>query len=166
MSDLRSSSAHKRRIDTAKLSFYIDGHPVEFEGTVEEVASFLKMVQAQKIPLATSEEERKRAQLLTEEKAEIKKVKENLPSVEQVKRYILSQPDYRHSTFDIQRHFFGRTFKARGPSEGLYHEFLYLATDARQLIEREQSGRFEYSLEMGRHKVYRWVPEPKTVIRK
>lgn len=142
-----------------KLSFFIDGHPVEFEGTVEEVANFLKIVQKERIPLTTSEQERKKLQILAEEKATVKKAKQKMPSVKEVKAYILSQPNYRHSTFKIQKHFFGRTFKARGVSEGLYHDFLTLATEARHQIEREQRGHFEYSLKLGRHKVYRWKPK-------
>jgi hypothetical protein len=144
--------------NTAKLSFFIDGHPVEFEGTVDEVTDFLKTIQKQKIPLATSEEERKQTEYLVTEKAEVKKAKQNLPSVEKVKQYILSLPSYKHTTFDVQEHFFGRTFKARGVTEGLYHEFLRLVTEARQQIEREKSGSFDFILESGRHKVYRWMP--------
>ena len=140
-----------------KITFYIDGNPVKFEGTVQEVTDFLKSVETQKISLTPSDKESAKLQKLDEEKNEIRRVRKNLPSVEQVADYILSQPNYKHSTFGIQEHFFGRTFKARGPTESLYHDFLHLATDARKFIEKKHRGSFSFSLNLGRHKIYHWM---------
>ena len=139
-----------------KLTFYIDGQPVEFEGTVDEVAVFLKTVQREGIQLDMSEDVKRKREELAKERAVVEEVKRNLPSVDDVVDYILSQKDYRHSTFAIMDHFFGRTFKARGITEGLYHDFLKIATEARERIEDEQDGEFEYFLERGRHKIYSW----------
>ena len=142
----------------AKLTFYIDGQPVEFEGTVEEVANFLKIIQTEKIQLAMSDDMKRKREELAREKAEVKNVKNNLPSVEDTVGFILSQESFKHSTFDIMEHFFSRTFKARGVTEGLYHDFLRIATESRERIENDQDGVFEYNLERGRHKIYKWIP--------
>jgi len=139
-----------------KLRFYIDGQPIEFEGTVEEVAEFLKTVKKEGIQLDMSEDVKRRREEFAREKAVVEKVKRNLPSVEEVAKYILSRDECKHSTFDIMKHFFGRTFKARGVTEGLYHDFLRLATEARALIESVEEGEFYYTLELGRHKIYTW----------
>ena len=139
-----------------KLRFYIDGQPIEFEGTVEEVAEFLKTVKKEGIQLDMSEDVKRRREEFAREKAVVEKVKRNLPSVEEVAKYILSRDEYKHSTFDIMKHFFGRTFKARGVTEGLYRDFLRLATEARALIESVEEGEFYYTLELGRHKIYTW----------
>jgi len=140
-----------------KLTFYIDGHLVQFDGTVEEIASFLKTIQNEGIHLDMSEDEKRRREELAQEKAIVEKVKQNLPSVADVVVFILSQKDYKHSTFNIMEYFFSRTFRARGVTEGLYHEFLTLATEARNQIVSVQGGRFEYHLELGRHKIYEWA---------
>ena len=58
-------------------------------------------------------------------------------------------------------HFFGRSFKARGVTEGIYHDFLKIATEARERIEEEYDGGFEHDLELGRHKIYLWKPHEK-----
>ena len=140
----------------AKLTFQIDGQPVLFEGTVEEVASFLKKIQTEKIQLAMSEDVKRKQEELAREKATVENVKNNLPSVEDTVKFISSQESYKHSTFDIMGYFFNRTFKARGVTEGLYHDFLRIATEARERIENDQDGEFEYDLERGRHKIYSW----------
>jgi len=141
---------------TPKIRFYIDGQPIEFEGTVQEVTDFLKAINREEITLDTSEETKKRRGEIAKEKAVVEEVKKNLPSVSDVVAYIYSQRNYRHSTFHIMNYFFKRTFKARGVTEGLYHEFLKLATEARNQIVSEMGGRFEYHLELGRHKMYEW----------
>lgn len=128
----------------AKLTFHIDGQPVEFEGTVEEVASFLKTIQTEKIQLDMSEDVKRLREEHAKEKTIVENVKNNLPSVEDTTIFILSQENYKHSTFDIMEHFFNRTFKARGVTEGLYHDFLRIATEARERIENKQDGEFEY----------------------
>lgn len=143
----------------AKLTFYVDGHPIEFEGTVNEVIDFLKTIKEENIQLDMSEDVKRKREELAREKAIVKEVKENLPSVGDIVEYILSQEDYKHSTFDIMRHFFGRTFKARGVTEGLYHDFLRLATEAREHIEHEKNGSFDSHLELGRHKIWEWWPQ-------
>ncbi len=100
---------------------------------------------------------RKREEL-AKEKAEVENVKKNLPSVEDTVKFISSQENCKHSTFDIMKYFFNRTFKARGVTEGLYHDFLRIATEARERIENDHDGVFEYDLERGRHKKYTWRP--------
>lgn len=144
---------------TPTIRFYIDGQPIEFEGTVQEIAEFLKVINKEQIALDTSEETKKRREELAKEKAVVEEVKNNLPSVENVIDYIYSQDNYRHSTFDIMNYFFGRTFKARGVTEGLYHDFLRIATEARNRIIHEIGGKFEHRLERGRHKIYEWNPK-------
>lgn len=142
-----------------KLTFYIDGQPVEFEGTVEEIANFLKTIKEEGIQLDMSDDVKRKREELAREKAIVEDIKQKLPSIDDVVEYILSQDNYKHSTFDIMEHFFGRTFKARGVTEGLYHDFLKLATEAREHIESEQEGEFDYHLELGRHKIYTWIPK-------
>ena len=145
--------------DTPKIRFYIEGQPIEFEGTVQEVAEFLKTVNKEKIILDTSEETKQQRAEIAKEKAIVEEVKKNLPSVQKVVEFISSQDDFRHSTFDIMNHFFNRTFKARGITEGLYHDFLKLATEARNQILSEKGGIFSHHLELGRHKIYEWRQE-------
>lgn len=140
----------------AKLTFHVNDELVEFEGTVEEVTAFLKTIQKEHISLVSDEEHRRRLEELARDKAEVENAKKSLPTIKAVKAFILSQPEYRHTTFEVEKHFFGRTFKARGVSEGLYHEFLHITTEARRQIEREHNGKFNYELELGRHKVYTW----------
>jgi len=141
---------------TPKIRFYIDGQPIEFEGTVLEVAEFLKAINKEKIILDTSEETKLQREEIVREKAVVEEVKKTLPSVQKVADFIYSQKNYRHSTFDIMRHFFNRTFKARGATEGLYHDFLKLATEARNQIISAKGGKFSFHLELGRHKIYEW----------
>jgi hypothetical protein len=137
----------------------MDGQPIEFDGTVQEVADFLKTISQQGIELDTSDETKKHREEIAKEKVVVEEVKKNLPSVEDVVTYILSQKKYRHSTFNIMNHFFGRTFKARGITEGLYHDFLRLATNSREIILSEKGGNFRNHLEKGRHKRYEWTKE-------
>lgn len=65
-----------------------------------------------------------------------------LPSNEDVKRYILSKPDYEHDITDIQRHFFGTNFKSRGETGVMYHRTARQVIEVRALIEKEQDGEF------------------------
>ena len=109
------------------------------------------------IAIDISDETKKQREEIAKEKAAVKEIKKNLPSVADVVTYTLSQEKYRHSTFDLMNHFFGRSFKARGVTEGLYHDFLRLATNARDIIINERGGNFRYHLEMGRHKIYEWT---------
>jgi len=142
----------------AKLTFYLGGQPVEFEGSVVEIAEFLKTIQTESIHLDMSEDTKIQRDEQARERALVAEVKRKLPNVDEVIKYIMNQEDYRHRTFDIMEHFFGRTFKARGVTEGLYHDFLRLASEARERIESGQEGEFDHTLELGRHKVWEWWP--------
>jgi len=66
----------------------------------------------------------------------------DLPSSDEIKKYILSHPDFAHDIMDVQRHFFGRTFKARGETQLMYHRTNKQLREVRAQIEREQNGYF------------------------
>lgn len=77
----------------------------------------MKRVQRDNNNLTTAEEAKAKSATNLKAATEIEKAKKNIPTVQQVKKFLMSKPDYQHMTFDVQREFFGRTFKARGMTE-------------------------------------------------
>jgi hypothetical protein len=69
----------------------------------------------------------------------------NLPLFpdDEVKAYIKSKPEYRHTLAEIQERFFGKAFKSRGDTSSMYHRTSRQLVDVRRLIEREENGYFD-----------------------
>jgi hypothetical protein len=67
--------------------------------------------------------------------------RERIPDVEQIKVYIKSQPEYKHSWEGLQKHFLGTTLKL-SKSKDLYRFFNNRFVLARQQIVSEEGGSF------------------------
>ena len=65
-----------------------------------------------------------------------------IPSDKEVIAYIVSKPDFAHHLFEIQKHFYGRMFKSRGPTQRMYHRTARQLRAVRERIEKEYEGRF------------------------
>ncbi|WMW26004.1 hypothetical protein RE474_04595 [Methanolobus sediminis] len=64
----------------------------------------------------------------------------DLPSVEEVTNYILTKPDYKHDSIELQTHFLGRIIKSRGAHQKLYQTFAGITRNARDAIEKKYQG--------------------------
>lgn len=67
----------------------------------------------------------------------------SLPSDEAVLEYIISQPSYEHTLFEIQKHFFHQTFPSRGATLSMYLKMAKQLRHVQGEIERRFKGRFE-----------------------
>lgn len=129
-----------------KLKFKIAGVEYEYEGDLMEIIPFIQRVSGY---LSSSQTRlASEAQLATATLSQSQLTKRGaldlpLPSDESVKRYILDKPDFRHTLFDVQAHFFGTKFKSRGESRRMYHRTAKQLRKIRKEIEEEHKGDFQ-----------------------
>lgn len=126
------------------LKFTIKGVEFEYIGEEDEIVSFINRflgesmmphVQAKPVSPATSPS----AIVSTETR---KMIDIPAPKDEDVIAYITSKPDFSHDLFEVQKHFFGRTFKSRGTSKRMYHRTARQLRLIRRTIEEQHKGRF------------------------
>lgn len=119
----------------AKLTFEVKGKPVTVEGTEEEVISLYERLTEREIQ--TEVEARQNA-----EKAVENKPIGNMPSVEQLTKYILTKSNYEHDIIEIQDRFLAQRITSRGnPSQ--YRKLSNDLQKARKVIEVQRQGAFE-----------------------
>lgn len=83
----------------------------------------------------------------------------NLPSDYEVLQYIIQKPDFKHTLFDVQEHFFGKQFKSRGPTMNMYIRTSTQLKRVHKKIEKEYTGKFESKIGKGRRKYYSFKKE-------
>jgi len=66
-----------------------------------------------------------------------------MPSNEDVLQYITSKLDFKHTTFDVQEHFYGQQFSSRGKTQSMYLRTIKQLKDVRKEIEKRFGGKFE-----------------------
>lgn len=88
-------------------------------------------------------------------------LKDKIPSVEDIIVYILSQDDFRHTTCDIHKHFFGRELQSRGSDKVAYNTVYRGILGAHKVIEKDYDGtwdpKWEYSLDGKKCRLYIFI---------
>lgn len=170
----------------AKLKLKLDDlGNLEMDGSVEELATFVKTLRVQPLTetksisteeikiSADEEKEKKRIESILEKGIEegikIAEIAEltPLPAVNDVISYIVSKPHFEHHTKELQEKFLGKGIKYRD-NHSLYGRFDMLIRNAKKKIEKQHNGVWEVykiiPLQGKTHvKVYRFKPKVETV---
>jgi hypothetical protein len=107
---------------------------IEVEGEPEELA---KLLAALPESLAT------RHNVTSSSRASATVTRDKVPSIDQIKEYIKSKPDYKHRWDDLQRHFLGTTLTTSGKTKDAYRFFNNRLVLARRQIQEQEHGKFE-----------------------
>ena len=91
----------------------------------------------------------------TEQPSRSKHVSSKVPTPETTASFIQAQPDFRHDLKLISEKFLEQEVSSH-ENGGLYYAMRNIAIQARQLIEKEQGGRFVEE-KAGHRKFYRWT---------
>jgi hypothetical protein len=91
-----------------------------------------------------------------------KQIFESLKSDAEVKEYILNKPNYTHTLFDMQKHFFKKEFPSRGATKPMYHKTFHQIQRVRQQIEKEKGGKF--TTEVGPHRISQYIFQRKQTV--
>jgi hypothetical protein len=141
------------------LRFILNGQEVEATLTMDEFIQLFSTGTKRRSPVQISSGPEQIAGLVKaqmEKKNVAKMLEQELHPNDEVKQYILSNaPQYRHTLFDVQTHFYGREFISRGPTKKMYHKTFRQLQLIRQEIEREQKGKFV--TEVGDNRINQYV---------
>lgn len=139
------------------LKVKIKGQDVEVNLTMGEFIQLLnegKEPQPQ-IPIqmqaktSIPHEEHKHSSHKRERRADEPQIDVQLQPIAEVKKYILSQPNFSFNLFDLQEHFFGKRFASGGETFSMYHKTYQQAATIRRQIEREHGGKFVVEVGVG-----------------
>jgi hypothetical protein len=88
----------------------------------------------------------------------------SLPRDKDVETFLLSQPNYEHDLFMVQKHFFNRTFPSRRETAPMYHRTIRQLRLIRQKIEKEKGVKFREEISDGNYKHYKIEPKKEEII--
>jgi hypothetical protein len=132
-----------------KLTFTYKGRQWQLEGEDQQIINFLSSFPEGTLELGAQTETsfdppRLQSHSRTPHKSTAKTamIEQPLRSDEEVKQYLLSRPDYNHVLFEVQQHFFKRTFTSRGEESRMYHRTIRQLREVRQAIAKERHGEF------------------------
>ncbi len=140
--------AYKR---TGKLKFRYKGFEYEYDGDPLDLLPFIQQLQSlggepdasqTKLTPETQSTSSKVVSPSEIEFAEQDQIDYPTMPDETVKQYIMSKPAYQHNLFEIQEHFYQRTFKSRGETQRMYHRTAKQLRKIRKEIASEQQGKF------------------------
>jgi hypothetical protein len=83
------------------------------------------------------------------------KLVSEIPTPENAASFIQSQPEFRHDLTMLSQRYLKREVSSHEDG-GLYYAMRHVAIQARQLIEREQGGKF-IEEKAGHRKFYKWT---------
>jgi len=69
--------------------------------------------------------------------------REKIPTIEKIKEYIKSQPEYKHSWLELQNRFLGQRLKSGGKTQDVYRFFANRFVLARRQIAEAENGQFK-----------------------
>lgn len=130
------------------LKFKIKGVEFEYVGDQGEIISFVNRFLGGSVALPVKPERSSSAispsVIVSAESEDL--VDLPAPSDKEVVAYVTSKPEFRHTLFDVQKQFFGTTFKSRGKTKRMYHRTARQLRAIRELIEKEFEGKFVETL--------------------
>lgn len=89
----------------------------------------------------------------------------SLPSNEDVLAFITSIPNYHHTLYDVQKHFFGRTFITTNKETlGMYFKTMKQLKEVRMEIEKRYHGKFDKKRGKGRLDYYTFKQEERQTL--
>jgi hypothetical protein len=130
------------------LKFKIKGVEFEFLGKEDEIVNFVNRFLGGSVKLPVELEHNS---LMATPSAIVSPETKQLidlstPSNKEVTAYVTSKPEFSHNLFEIQQHFFGRTFKSRGNGKRMYHRTARQLRMVRKSIEKQFKGEFTETL--------------------
>lgn len=148
------------------IKFPINDQDVEITLTMDELIQLLYVTAKKRKPfqIPSPAEQTKLIEPQKDKRiTEKTTINECLPPDVEVKQYLLSKPEYRHTLFDVQRHFFkDRAFISRGYTKKMYHKTFRQLQSVRAQIEKEQGGKF-YTV-IGENRVNEYVFEKTPIV--
>jgi hypothetical protein len=145
------------------LKFKIRDVEFEYVGNEDEIVSFVnRFLSVSAMFLGEQKEAPQGAKPLTiigtesEDLVDLPK-----PADKEVIAYITSKPDFAHHLFEVQKHFYGRTFKSRGKAQRMYHRTARQLREIRKAIEKKYDGKFSKKLGSGGLKYFAFEKSPK-----
>ena len=135
----------KLRFKVAGIEYEYDGDPIDLVPFIQQLQTLAGNFDASQTKLTVETPSTLTAVVPPAQSKFAEHGKLDVPSKPDmlVKRYIMSKPDYRHTLFEVQNHFFGRTFKSRGQTQRMYHRTAKQVRKIRKEIETEERGVFE-----------------------
>jgi hypothetical protein len=129
------------------IEFEYIGEPSEIEQLVQRLttAATYNMPAQQHFPPHTEAPQQTNIVAKLEKPASSKTRRKTilpLPTNEEVKKYIMSKPDFAHDIADVQQHFYGTNFKSRGDTQSMYFRTSRQVVEIRKQIEKEENGQF------------------------
>lgn len=132
-----------------KLTFTYKGVQWQLEGEDRQITSFLSSFPQETMelsnpkPMLIGRKPHSKAKVSQETTEQIEMLDEPLHSAEEVKKYLLSQPNFSHDLFKVQEHFYGRRFSSRGEEQRMYYRTLKQLRVVRAAIAQELHGKFK-----------------------
>ena len=124
----------------ATLKFKIKGVEFEYVGQEDEIISFINRFLGESITFPV--QAKQVSPTATQRTTQKEMIDYPSPPDKEIIEYITSKPNFSHNLFEIQNHFFGQTFKSRGPSKRMYHRTSRQMRLIRRTIEEQYNGKF------------------------
>jgi len=139
----------------ATLRFKIKDIVFEYIGEHKDMIQFIQELMASPFDITVTP-------IQPQEAHKISTKEMSLPSNEDVLAYIVSRPNYQHTLYDVQKHFFGRAFITTDKETlGMYFKTMKQVKEVRNEIEKRYHGKFEKKRGKGRLDYYTFKQEEK-----
>ena len=152
--------------EMAKLRFKIQGVEFEYIGDDYEIERFVHRLLSRGIQFPPAQTRLPESELIRLPPKPVPQTKQQLdlktPPDDEVMKYIMSKPNYAHDLFEVQEHFFGRTFSSRGNTTRMYHRTADQLRMVRDAIADSEDGMWKSVLGSGRRKVFTFVKKSPT----
>jgi hypothetical protein len=130
-------------VEMPTLKFTIKGVEFQYEAEEEQILRFINRFRAGDVTMPIQTKPILRSQVEASQEETTQKVVDlDLPTDDEVIKYITSKPKFSHDLFEVQRAFFNQTFKSRGVERRMYHRTARQLRLVRQFIEEKFNGKF------------------------
>ena len=147
----------------AKLRFKIQGVEFEYVGDDYEIERFIHRLLTRGLPMSPTQT------LLPESKSiptttqpvyipsPDEQIDLETPPDSEIADYIMSKQNYAHEIFEVQDHYFGKTFPSRGNTRRIYQRTAEQLRRVRRKIAETQNGTWKSILGAGRRKRWKFI---------
>lgn len=141
----------KLRFTFAGIEYEWEGDPIAIVPFIQQLSRSIGKYDSSQMKLVSEHASTLTARTPRPQSKFTKQGKVDYPPIsdEDVKQYILSKPDYRHTLFEVQMSFYNRIFKSRRETQLMYHRTAKQLRRIRNEIATEQKGKFQEILVEG-----------------
>jgi hypothetical protein len=128
-----------------------DSIHINFEGDHEEASKLIHTLHNEHIETSKTKDIEVKTQLINE----------HLPTLKEIEAHLKKQPNYQHTTYSVQEHFFGKRFPARGGTKKKFDILYRRLVIVRKNIRKREGGRWidewDYPSDGGKTKIFRFT---------